>query len=97
MTHLLELTATEARKALDEKECSAVELTQTYLDAIEKTAPLNNYVAVTAENGSRGSQGCPESEIECRPDDAWRKPELSPSSLGPFLCGVCLQWQMNGY
>ena len=49
MTHLLELTATEARKALDEKECSAVELTQTYLDAIEKTAPLNNYVAVTAE------------------------------------------------
>ncbi len=49
MTNLLELTATQAQQALADKEFTAVELTQSYLDAMDKTAALNNYVAVTAD------------------------------------------------
>ena len=49
MTDYLSLSATEARAALDSKEISSVELTTAYLGAIEETAGLNNYVAVTAD------------------------------------------------
>ena len=49
MTELLSLSATEAKRALTQKEISAVELTTAYLEAIDQTAGLNNYVAVTAD------------------------------------------------
>ena len=49
MTELLSLSATQAQQALQNKDCSATELTSAYLDAIEQTSGLNNYVAVTAE------------------------------------------------
>ena len=49
MSDLLELGAVEARAALAKREVSAVELVTAYLDAVEKTGGLNNYVAVTGE------------------------------------------------
>ncbi len=49
MADLLSLSAVEARAALDAGEVSASELTAAYLAAIEETAALNNYVAVTAD------------------------------------------------
>lgn len=49
MTDLLALSATEAKQALLDKDCSAVELTTAYLGAMEKTKSLNNYVTETAE------------------------------------------------
>ena len=49
MSDLLELGAVEARAALAKREVSAVELATAYLDAVEKTGGLNNYVAVTGE------------------------------------------------
>ena len=49
MTNLLDLTATEARQKLHDKEISATELTTAYLEAVEATDGLNNYVAVTAD------------------------------------------------
>ena len=49
MTELLSLSATEAKRALTQKEISAVELTTAYLEAIDQTAGLNNYVVVTAD------------------------------------------------
>ena len=49
MSDLLELGAVEARAALAKREVSAVELATAYLDAVEKTSGLNNYVAVTGE------------------------------------------------
>ncbi len=49
MTDLLKLSATEARTALDNKDFTAVELTQAYLDAAEATSSLNAYTEVTPE------------------------------------------------
>ena len=49
MSDLLSLSAVAARAALDAGEISAPELTSAYLAAVEETAQLNNYVAVTAE------------------------------------------------
>ena len=42
MTDLLDLSAVEARAALDAKTISATELTTAYIDAAEQTAALNN-------------------------------------------------------
>ena len=50
MSDILSLTATEARAALDKRDLSAVELASAYIGAIEETAALNNYVAVTADH-----------------------------------------------
>ena len=50
MSDLLDLNAVEARKALDEKSTSAVELTKAYLAAAEATSDLNNYVNLTADH-----------------------------------------------
>ena len=49
MSDLLSLSAVAARAALDSGEISAPELTTAYLEAIETTSSLNNYVAVTAD------------------------------------------------
>lgn len=49
MTNLTDLTLEEARKSLDKKEFSAIELTQCYLDKIEKHKDLNCYITVTPE------------------------------------------------
>ena len=50
MPDILSLTATEARAALEKRDLSAVELASAYIVAIEETAALNNYVAVTADH-----------------------------------------------
>ncbi len=50
MSDLLDLNAVEARRALDEKSISAVELAKTYLAAAEETSGLNNYVELTADH-----------------------------------------------
>ena len=50
MPDLLDLNAVEARKALDDKSISAVELTKAYLCAAESTVGLNNYVSLTADH-----------------------------------------------
>ncbi len=50
MADLLDLNAFEARRALDEKSTSAVELAQAYLAAAEATSDLNNYVELTADH-----------------------------------------------
>ena len=47
MSDLLQLSAVEARAALDSKKCTATELTQSYLDAAVQTEALNNYVQLT--------------------------------------------------
>ncbi len=49
MTDLLKLNAAEARKALDNKDFTAVELTQAYLNAADATSGLNAYTEVTPE------------------------------------------------
>jgi aspartyl-tRNA(Asn)/glutamyl-tRNA(Gln) amidotransferase subunit A len=49
MSDLLSLSAVAARAALDSGEISAPELTTAYLQAVDETAPLNSYVAVTAD------------------------------------------------
>lgn len=49
MNSYLELTATQARNALQKKDISATELTQAYLQAAETTFDLNNYVCMTAD------------------------------------------------
>ena len=46
---LIELNMSEAKKGLENKEFSAVELTESYIAAIEKAEPLNAYITVTAE------------------------------------------------
>ena len=50
MSDLLDLSATEARAALDTKSISATELTSAYINAAEQTAALNNYVLLTPEH-----------------------------------------------
>jgi len=50
MNDLLDLNAVEARKALDKKSISAVELTSAYLRAADSTSGLNNYVTLTADH-----------------------------------------------
>ena len=50
MTDLLDLSAVEARAALDSKSISATELTTAYIDAAEQTAALNNYVLLTPDH-----------------------------------------------
>ena len=50
MPELLDLSAVEARAALDTKSISATELTSAYIDAAEKTAELNNYVLLTPDH-----------------------------------------------
>ena len=47
MSDLLQLSAVDARAALDAKEITATELTQSYLDAAVQTEALNNYVQLT--------------------------------------------------
>ena len=49
MSTLLDLTAAEARRALDKGETSAVDLTSAYLDAAEATADLNAYTEITRD------------------------------------------------
>ena len=50
MSELLDLSAVEARAALDAKSISAAELASAYIDAAEQTAALNNYVLLTPEH-----------------------------------------------
>ena len=50
MTDLLDLSAVEARAALDAKSICATELTAAYIDAAEQTAALNNYVLLTPDH-----------------------------------------------
>ena len=49
MNSYIELTATQARAALQNKEISATELTQAYLSSATATEALNNYVCMTAD------------------------------------------------
>ena len=49
MQDLLNLSAVDARAALDAKDISSVELTSAYIQAVEDTASLNNYVLLTAD------------------------------------------------
>ena len=49
MSDLLKLSAAEARTALDNKDFTAVELTEAYLGAAEATASLNAYTEVTPD------------------------------------------------
>ena len=49
MSDLLDLSAVEARAALDAKSISATELTSAYIKAAEQTAELNNYVLLTPD------------------------------------------------
>ena len=49
MSDILKLTAVDARKALDNKSISAVELTNAYIDAMDETRSLNAYVAETQD------------------------------------------------
>lgn len=50
MPDLLDLNAVEARRALDQKSISAVELATAYLRAADVTSGLNNYVDLTADH-----------------------------------------------
>ncbi len=50
MSDLLDLSAVEARAALDAKSISATELTTAYIAAAEETAALNNYVLLTPDH-----------------------------------------------
>ena len=47
---MLDLSAVEARAALDAKSISATELTTAYIAAAEETAALNNYVLLTPDH-----------------------------------------------
>ena len=49
MSDLLKMTATQAVSSLSQKEISSVELTNAYIDAMETTSALNNYVTPTIE------------------------------------------------
>ncbi|MBT5263243.1 MAG: Asp-tRNA(Asn)/Glu-tRNA(Gln) amidotransferase subunit GatA [Rhodospirillaceae bacterium] len=49
MADLLDLSLVEARAALDRGETSSVELTQVYIDAIERGAGLNAFITKTPE------------------------------------------------
>src|SRR5688572_24253535 len=49
MTDLTELTIADARKALQARTCSALDLTRDYLAAMERGRALNAYVAETPE------------------------------------------------
>ena len=49
MASALDLTAAEARRALDAGDIKATELTEAYLAAAEETAPLNAYVRLAPE------------------------------------------------
>ena len=49
MENYLNLTATQARAALQKKEISATELTHAYIAAADATKALNNYVCMTAD------------------------------------------------
>ncbi len=49
MTDLTKLTLTEAREALLTKKCSAVELTQSFIDRMEKHRDLNVYITEAPE------------------------------------------------
>ena len=49
MSDLLKMSAAEARTALDNKDFTAVELTQAYLDAAAATSSLNAYTEVTPD------------------------------------------------
>ena len=49
MSDFLKMTATQAVTSLSKKEISSVELTNAYIDAIEKTTALNNYVTPTID------------------------------------------------
>lgn len=49
MTDLLDLTLSEARDGLRAKEFSAVELTEAYIGAMEKTRSLNAYITETTD------------------------------------------------
>jgi len=53
---LLEFSMSKAKEGLEKKEFSCVELTQAYIDAIERAQPLNAYISVTAENALEQAQ-----------------------------------------
>ncbi len=50
MSELTDFTISEARKALREKQFSALELTEAYLAAMERARILNAYVVETPEH-----------------------------------------------
>ncbi len=56
MSQLIDLTVAEARDGLRSKQFSALDLTQAYLAAIEKTQSLNSYVTVTAERAQQDAE-----------------------------------------
>ena len=58
MSEFLNLTATEARRALDGGEVSAMELTAAYLDAAEATAGLNAFIEITRERALEMAAAC---------------------------------------
>ena len=49
VSDLTELTIAEARQGLDEKNFSAVEMTEAYIAAVEKARILNAYIVETPE------------------------------------------------
>ena len=49
MSDLLKMTATQAVFSLSQKEISSIELINAYIDAMETTSALNNYVTPTIE------------------------------------------------
>jgi aspartyl-tRNA(Asn)/glutamyl-tRNA(Gln) amidotransferase subunit A len=56
MTELTALSLAQARDALRKKECSAIELTEAHLSAIEKAGALNAYILNTPDQARRMAQ-----------------------------------------
>src|ERR1700733_14337736 len=56
MTELTALSLAQARDALRKKECSAIDLTEAHLSAIEKAGALNAYILNTPDQARRMAQ-----------------------------------------
>jgi aspartyl-tRNA(Asn)/glutamyl-tRNA(Gln) amidotransferase subunit A len=56
MTELTALSLAQARDALRKKECSAIDLTEAHLSAVEKAGALNAYILNTPEQARRMAQ-----------------------------------------
>jgi aspartyl-tRNA(Asn)/glutamyl-tRNA(Gln) amidotransferase subunit A len=57
MTELTALSLAQARDALRSRECSAIELTEAHLSAIEGAGALNAYILKTPDHARRVAQG----------------------------------------
>jgi aspartyl-tRNA(Asn)/glutamyl-tRNA(Gln) amidotransferase subunit A len=57
MTELTALSLAQARNALRSRECSAIELTEAHLSAIEGAGALNAYILNTPDHARRMAQG----------------------------------------